>query len=254
MTHQFEPRIVGFLCNWCSYAGADLAGVSRFQYPANIRIIRVMCSGRVDPVLIIEAFLHGVDGVLIAGCHPGDCHYISGNLQAERKIKLTKRMLALAGFQPERLRLEWVSASEGQRFAEIVKEFTAELSRMGQSNADKLRNMLEAARDALADFRLRALVSKERTVVEEGNVYGERKSQQDFDALMATAAGAELLRKRIATVAAEPKSVKELAAALSVEPQCVLEHVIVMRRKNIIGLAGVEGYTPRYVALIPGVR
>src|SRR4030066_486268 len=93
---RFEPRLVGFLCNWCSYAGADLAGVSRFQYPSNIRVIRVMCSGRIDPVLIIEALIQGADGVLIGGCHPGDCHYVNGNLQASYKIGLTEKILGLA--------------------------------------------------------------------------------------------------------------------------------------------------------------
>jgi len=127
----FEPKIVGFCCNWCSYAGADLAGVSRFQYPPNIRIIKVMCSGRVDPTFILKALEVGADGVLIAGCHPGDCHYISGNYKAERRILLLKKVLEQLGIEKERVRLEWVSASEGARFAEVVTDFTQTIKNLG---------------------------------------------------------------------------------------------------------------------------
>jgi len=131
---EFEPRIVGFLCNWCAYAGADLAGVSRIQYPPNIRVIRVMCSGRVDPVFILEAFKNGADGVLVAGCHlPADCHYLAGNFKAQRRILLLKRLLKEFGIEPERLRLEWVSASEGDRFATVIKDMTEEIKKLGPS-------------------------------------------------------------------------------------------------------------------------
>ena len=128
---NFEPRIVGFLCNWCSYAGADLAGVSRMQYPPNIRVIRVMCSGRVDPVLILKAFASGADGVLVLGCHPGDCHYLAGNYKTMRRVPLLREMLKQLGIEEERLRLDWVSASEGDRFARIVKEMTEKVSELG---------------------------------------------------------------------------------------------------------------------------
>lgn len=129
---EFDPKIVGFLCNWCSYAGADLAGVSRIQYPPNIRIVRVMCSGRVDPAFILEAFKSGADGVLVAGCHlPADCHYISGNFKAYRRVTLLKKLLQQFGIAPERLRLEWVSASEGDRFATIIKDMVKEIKKLG---------------------------------------------------------------------------------------------------------------------------
>jgi F420-non-reducing hydrogenase iron-sulfur subunit len=128
----FEPRIIGFLCNWCSYAGADLAGVSRIQYPPNIRIIRVMCSGRIDPAFVLEAFKDGADGVLVAGCHlPSDCHYISGNFKAMRRINLLKRVLKDFGIEPERLRLEWISASEGDKFAAVVRSMVEDLQKLG---------------------------------------------------------------------------------------------------------------------------
>ena len=133
MTEEFEPKIVGFLCNWCSYAGADLAGVSRIQYPPNLRIIRVMCSGRVDPAFILEAFISGADGVLIAGCHPGDCHYIAGNYKAQRRGILLKKLLEQFGVEPQRLKIEFVSASEGANFAAVVKEMVETIKKLGPS-------------------------------------------------------------------------------------------------------------------------
>jgi len=131
---EFEPTIIGFLCNWCAYAGADLAGTSRIQYPPNIRIIRVMCSGRVDPAFILEAFKDGADGVLVAGCHlPSDCHYLSGNFKAQKRFILLENMLSQLGVEPERLRLEWISASEGDKFAAVVKDMVTKLKKLGPS-------------------------------------------------------------------------------------------------------------------------
>ncbi|HEW89909.1 MAG TPA: hydrogenase iron-sulfur subunit, partial [Candidatus Bathyarchaeota archaeon] len=134
---EFEPRIVAFCCNWCAYAGADLAGVSRIQYPPTVRIIRVMCTGMVDESYIMKAFEEGADGVLVAGCHPGDCHYISGNLKAEKEVERTKKLLDLIGLGSDRLRLEWVSASEGEKFARVVREFTEQLKALGPSPLKK---------------------------------------------------------------------------------------------------------------------
>jgi F420-non-reducing hydrogenase iron-sulfur subunit len=127
----FEPKIVGFLCNWCSYAGADLAGTSRVKYAPNVRIIRVMCSGRVEPTFVLKAFKEGADGVLICGCHPGDCHYLEGNYKIARRIPLLKKMLSQFGIEEERVRLEWVSAAEGDRFASIVNDMTKKVKELG---------------------------------------------------------------------------------------------------------------------------
>jgi F420-non-reducing hydrogenase iron-sulfur subunit len=131
MQDEYEPLIVSFCCNWCSYAGADLAGVSRLQYPPNIRIIRVMCSGMVHPNLVIDALTKGADGVLMCGCHPGDCHYKEGNLKAEKRADAIFLMLEDFGLEPERFRLEWVSASEGPRFAQVAREFTDQIKKLG---------------------------------------------------------------------------------------------------------------------------
>jgi len=131
MKENFEPNIIGFLCNWCAYAGADLAGTSRMKYPPNIKSIRVMCSGRVEPVFILESLKNGVDGVLVAGCHPGDCHYQSGNYKSNRRIILLKKLLDQLGINPNRVRFEYVSASEGQKFASAVAEFVNVLKMIG---------------------------------------------------------------------------------------------------------------------------
>jgi F420-non-reducing hydrogenase iron-sulfur subunit len=131
---KFEPKIVGILCNWCSYAGADLAGISRRKFAPNVRVVRVMCSGRVEPTFILKAFEQGADGVLVLGCHPGDCHYIEGNYKTQRRIPLLKKLLAQMGVEDERLRLEWVSASEGDRFARIVDEMTEQIRKLGPFN------------------------------------------------------------------------------------------------------------------------
>ncbi|MGA1819988.1 MAG: hydrogenase iron-sulfur subunit [Thermoplasmatota archaeon] len=131
MSEEYEPRIVGFLCNWCSYAGADLAGTSRIQYPPNIRVIRVMCSARVDPEFVIRALQKGADGILVAGCHPADCHYLNGNYKARRRMVLLKNILETLGMEPERIWVKWISASEGQKFADTVKEMVDEMKKLG---------------------------------------------------------------------------------------------------------------------------
>lgn len=130
---EWEPKIVAFLCTWCSYAGADLAGVSRIQYPPNVRIIRVPCSGRINPVFLLRAFQNGADGVLVSGCHPGDCHYMSGNLIARRRFALTRELLQFVGMEPERVQFTWVSASEGGRFAGIVQKVVEQVRALGPS-------------------------------------------------------------------------------------------------------------------------
>jgi len=129
----FEPKIVGFLCNWCSYTGADLAGTSRIHYAPNVSVIRVMCSARIDPTFVLKALADGADGVLICGCHPGDCHYTEGNYKMMRRFPLLKKLLADYGIENDRVRLEWVSASEGQRFADVVNDMTERVRALGPS-------------------------------------------------------------------------------------------------------------------------
>jgi len=129
--NEWQPKILAILCNWCSYAGADLAGVSRIQYPPNIRVIRIPCSGRVDPLFIMRSLQNGYDGILVSGCHPGDCHYLSGNYVARRKFAVIKSLLEYIGIEPERVQFSWVSAGEGERFAEVVTKVTNDIKRIG---------------------------------------------------------------------------------------------------------------------------
>jgi len=256
---SFKPKIVGFLCNWCSYAGADLAGVSRISYPTNIRIIRLMCSGRVDPVFVLETLTNGADGVMVMGCHPGDCHYVEGNLHTERKIKMLKKLIARTGLEPERLRLEWVSAAEGERFAELVREFTNQIKALGQSplagekpDPGILENIL-AVKSVVEDFRLRVLVGREKELIEKGNVYGEKTAQEEFDKTMNEAIQAEYVRNKIYfAVRKEPQSVKELSKHLNLDPKTVLRHIVVLRRRGMVTVDQVKGTTPIYAALEAG--
>lgn len=132
---DWEPKVVAFLCNWCSYAGADLAGVSRIQYPPNVRIIRVPCSGRVNPAFIIKALQSGADGVLVSGCHPGDCHYISGNYFARRRFTMLKTLLEYVGVEPDRVHFSWVSAAEGVKFAQVVSQVVQSVRALGPAEA-----------------------------------------------------------------------------------------------------------------------
>jgi len=139
MQESFEPKIVGFCCNWCSYAGADLAGTGRLKYPENIRIIRVPCSSRVDASLVLRAFQNGADGVMIAGCHPGDCHYDTGNYHTRKRMRLLKSLMEFMGLDEERLLVKWISGNEAERFKETVEAFTTQLKKMGAS--EKVRDL-----------------------------------------------------------------------------------------------------------------
>jgi DNA-binding transcriptional ArsR family regulator len=204
-------------------------------------------------------FANGADGVLVTGCHPGDCHYLEGNLYAERRIKMLKKLMACASLEPERLRLEWVSASEGGRFAELVNEFTNQIKALGPSplagkkpDSVILENTL-AAKSAAEDFRLRVLVGREKELIEEGNVYGEKTTQEEFDKTMNQAVQAEYVRNKIYfAVKKEPKSIKELSKRLDLSPQVVLRHIVVLRRRGMVTLDRVEGTTPLYTALEVG--
>jgi len=131
---EFMPKILAFLCNWCSYAGADLAGTSRLKYPPSILPIRVMCSSRVDPIFVIRAYLSGIDGVIVAGCHPGDCHYQEGNYYTRRRFAMLKKVFEETGLEKDRLLLSWVSASEGQKYAKVATEFTGKIKGLGENS------------------------------------------------------------------------------------------------------------------------
>ncbi|MDQ1280133.1 MAG: F420-non-reducing hydrogenase iron-sulfur subunit [Thermoproteota archaeon] len=215
-----------------------------------------MCSGRIDPDFILETLIHGADGVLVMGCHPGDCHYIEGNLHAERKAKMLRNLIAETGLEPERMHLEWVSASEGARFAQLVKEFTDRITKLGPSpisgeNPNKviLENLLAAKRTA-GDFRLRVIVGRERELVEDKNAYGEKVPQEKLDELLSEAIKTEYTRNRIYNMLEkESLSVRELSKRLDLSTQDVLTNIVVMRKKGMLGVERIEGTTPIYMSL-----
>jgi coenzyme F420-reducing hydrogenase delta subunit/DNA-binding transcriptional ArsR family regulator len=250
----FEPRIIAFLCNWCSYAGADLAGVSRYQYPTNTRTVRVMCSSRVDPVLMLEMFVHGADGVLVGGCHLGDCHYITGNYYTEKKFKMAKRLLEKAGFKSNRLRLEWVSASEGERFSKVIADFVNEVRTLGPNpvanenpDMDKLVGLF-VAKNAARDFRLRSLVAREIDLTEKGNVYDKKIPQEEFDDLMEQVMDEEMERQRILlTTIDEPYSVLDIASRINLPPERVLSHIVTLKDRGLVVVDRFDGVMPLYI-------
>jgi coenzyme F420-reducing hydrogenase delta subunit len=249
MKPDFEPKILSFLCNWCSYAGADFAGVSRFQYPPNIRVIRTMCSGRVDPVFVLQAFLSGFDAVLVLGCHPGDCHYINGNYHAEKKMHLTRRLLAIAGVSHQRLHLDWVSAAEGMRFAQIVTNFTNQVRELGPLGKEESQvQPLKAAKAAVQQEKLRWLVGRELDLIEKGNVFGEKMTSSKWEALLDTIIQEDYKKMLIANYIEQiPRSVKEIAGFSGLTPVEVSSHLVNLEEAGQVCLHSIEGRTPRYV-------
>jgi coenzyme F420-reducing hydrogenase delta subunit len=218
-----------------------------------------MCSTRVDPYILISVFKKGADGIFIGGCHIGDCHYISGNFHTKNKIALTKRLLKEAGFDPERLHLEWVSASEGERFSKVITEFTNQIKALGPNPINqpggnqRLLENLESAEKAALEFRLRALVGKEYKIINEGNVYGEVKTEEEWEELFNTAIENEYVRCRILKLTGkQPYSVIDLAKELNQPSDKVLEHIVYLRKNNLVAMNNIEGTTPKYVSLEEG--
>ena len=246
---RFEPKILGFLCNWCAYAGADLAGVSRFQYPANIRVIRVMCSGRVDPTHVFDALEKGIDGVAVLGCHHGDCHYQTGNYEAENKMKMTKKVLEKIGINPDRLYLDWVSAAEGKRFSEVVSEFTDTIKKIGPIKEDKdFQNKLVLGKRIVESVRLRWLVGKQRELIEIGNVYNEKISSEKIEEILNFNIIKEYDRQRILSLLGqEPQTVVSIAKNLGMPSSNVAKYVTGMENSRLISILDFKDNHPRYI-------
>jgi len=230
--HGFEPRIAGFLCNWCCYAGADLAGVSRYQYPPNIRVIRLMCSGRVDPAFVVRAFANGADGVFIGGCWLGECHYVTeGNHDALTMVHLTRRLLDHVGIRGERLRLEWVSASEGIRFAEVMQDFVGKLRVLGPLGAGEgldgrmLEVKLEAVNRVLPYVKLverEKLRVRFRTEEEYDRFFASDEVSRLFDSLIAERLAVSQI---LALLEDGPLTTREISETLGVSPSAVSRHM-----------------------------
>jgi F420-non-reducing hydrogenase iron-sulfur subunit len=253
-TSEFEPKILGLLCNWCSYAASDLAGISRIQLPPTVRIIRVMCTGSIDPQMVFEAYENGIDGVVIMGCHFGDCHYLTGNYNAENKVKMIKLLLEKTDIEPMRFHLEWVSAAEGPKFAEVVKDFTAQITSLGpnpllingEMDGEKLKKLL-GAKHAAEAFKLRAVVGREKKLTEEGNVYGEKIPADEYQTWMIDFVNEQYIRSRILdAVRVGPKTVQQLAEDLKIPAKIVFIHVGRLWKKQMILPVGSEGVSPTY--------
>ncbi len=245
--HIFEPKILGFLCNWCCYAGADLAGVSRFQYPPNLRVIRVMCSGRVDPAHIFRAFANGQDAVFIGGCHLNDCHYVThGNYDALAMVYICKKLLEHTGLNPERLRLEWVSAGEGIRFAGIMNEFIPTIEKLGPlgqgegSDKQELKFKLEAVTKLIPYIKL---VQSERLRVSERteDAYNTFFTGEEFKRLFDELIGDKLAEAQIRMLLREkPHSTEEMSTILGLSRSEVSRHLNVSARDQDVRTADVD--------------
>jgi len=249
---EFEPKLLGFLCNWCAYAGADLAGVSRYQYPPNMRVIRVMCSGRVDPLLVLKSFKQGIDGVAVLGCHPGDCHYQTGNYEAENKMKMTKHVLEKIGIEPERLYLDWVSAAEGKRFSEVISDFTERIRKIGPIKQNKdYEQKISFGESIVESVRIRWLVGKERKLLEFGNVYNEKIEEDELKDLILRNIATEYDKHRIfSLIKEEPQTVSKIADELSIPKSDVSRYLTNMENTGLVALVDFEGNSPRYIMTV----
>jgi len=241
MGYEFEPKILGFLCNWCCYAGADLAGVSRYQYPTNMRIIRVMCSGRVDPAFILRAFSKGMDGVFVGGCWLGECHYVTeGNYEALGVMHICKKLLKLIGVNPERLRLEWVSASQGIRFAEVITDFIKKLNELGPlgigegTDTNGLKVKLEAVQSLIPYIKL---VERERLRVhfETEDEYDKFFNSEEVDKLFHELIVDKLAISEILLLLRErPLSTGEISEILDLSPSEVSRYLNSSAKEGLV--------------------
>ncbi|MDH7478115.1 MAG: hydrogenase iron-sulfur subunit [Candidatus Bathyarchaeota archaeon] len=249
-----KPKIVCFVCNW-AFSDQELS-FSGIQKVAKVNVVNVKCIGRLDPVIVLEAFIKGVEGVLLVGCAPPDCHFIEGYIYAQSTVYTLKKLLALANLEPERLRLRLVSPLEEIRFVKILGDFVEQLERLGPSPLSKekydakvFENVL-AAKNVAASFRLKAWIGKEAELTRTGNVYGKRFSKEEFETLLEDIIKAEFIRHKILLLTKKkPSSVKELAEILNMKPAIVLRHILNMRRKGMIALDSVDGVTPLYKAM-----
>ena len=237
---EFEPIVVAFCCNWCAYAGADLAGTSRFEYPTNVRVIRVMCTGRIDPTFILSAFRCGVDGVLIAGCHPGDCHYVKGNYAMERRFNFLKDVLGHLGIEPERLVLEWVSAGEGGKFAALIRNVTRQIKDLGPS---PLKKTTDAAIEALKMQRLRWVMGISQV--------GVRIDEARYHLVVDNIMKEEIERQMLIGAIKEkgPMTIKELSETTDIPPDRILRHIISLRKAGSVSEVGEKEHGYLYAVL-----
>jgi coenzyme F420-reducing hydrogenase delta subunit len=237
------------MCNWAFC-------LEEMEIPENVNIVRVMCIGRLDPTIVLDVLAKGADGVLMVGCKPPDCHYVEGNLQAERAAKMLKKLVEVVGLEPERIKLQWYTPLEDKSFSNNLKAFENAISKLeaspikGELSQSSILLNILAAKNAASDFRLRVLLGREKELTESVNVYGEKIPQEEFDFLMDKIVREEFLRHKIHLLTqTKPLSVKGLAKKLGIKPADVLKQIVNMRRKNMITIDRFEETTPLYKAL-----
>ncbi|MDH5482474.1 MAG: hydrogenase iron-sulfur subunit [Candidatus Bathyarchaeota archaeon] len=244
-----EPKIACFMCNF-AFCQTEM------RIPSNTSIARVNCIGRIDPVLILEMLEKGADAVMLVGCKPPDCHYIEGNSQAEITVKVLKKLMCLAGLEPERLKLLWYSPIDKKSFSSYTKEYTEEMRKLVLSPIKKavsesplMINIL-AAKNVASEFRLRVLLGREKELTESVNVYGEKIPIEEFNSLLEEIVASEFVQQKIHVLTqTKPLSIKTLSEAVGMKPATVLRQIVNMRRRNMMTLDHIEGTTPFYKAL-----
>lgn len=249
MNSSFDPKILAFLCNWCSYAGADLAGISRIQYPPSIRVVRTMCSGRVDPLFIVNALDEGFDGVFVGGCHIGDCHYQDGNHYTLKRIDGLHKLMDLAGIDRNRVHVKWASAAEAQIFADNVTQVTEVVRQLGPFNREAHLLPLQALKRALAGQRYRWLVGIDRMLSEENNVYSEKTSPDLFGKVFSEALVGEYQKALIACCTADtPLSVREISDNTGLPLYTISRRLNELSQDGLTEMGRVDGRTPKFVS------
>lgn len=249
MNDLFKPKILAFLCNWCSYAGADLAGVSRIQYPPGIRVVRTMCSGRVDPLFVIQALQDGFDGVFVGGCHIGDCHYKDGNVHTLKRITMLAQLLDMAGIGQKRVHLKWASAAEAQPFADYVFEVTEIITAIGPFDKTAFDLQLAALTRTLSSPRLRWLVGIDREVTERENVYREKTDPDQFRKILQNAMETEYQKAMIQELLTlGPITVNEMSEKTGLPLYTISLRLNDLERAGMATLAGHEGMNPKFIA------
>lgn len=235
-TNKEEIKLLGILCKRSNHEGTEQAGASEFNYSPSISVIQVVCSGRVAPAFILKNFKNNTDGILVGGCHLGDCHYQDGNYNAVQKIEYTKRILEYIGIDKRRLKLVWVSAAEGKRFSNLVNEFNSEIEEIGrlkltEENLGKLDSLIEV----LSDFKFKLLMRKKLTITEKGNVYSDLIPDEEYTRILDDIVKSELLRKRILTIIdGEAQSANEIAKRLKIESEIVMSNLIALMNNHMV--------------------
>jgi len=247
-----KRRVSLFVCDWAVNPN-EISDETLSNLPADFSLVKVKCVGRVDPIIIFEAFIQGLDGVMILGCHPGDCHFITGNYYTEKRAAMIQRILEVLEISPERLLVDWISPAEGERLAGLLRDFSEKVVELGPLGSEasldlsELSQRLSASKGALADDRLRWLVGRERELIEEGNVFGERLPQEEFDRVMDESIRKEYQRNRILrSLGEDALTVREMAEVVGLPPREILRNLVALESDGLVSVADIDGSSPRY--------